>query len=42
MAGNTITYANAVNEIKDYLLVHDKVKDLLDGLLQHLVLTSKK
>ena len=31
MAGNTISYTNAVNEIKDYLLVHEKVKDLLDG-----------
>ncbi|MBG9375876.1 hypothetical protein I5907_06495 [Panacibacter sp. DH6] len=33
MAGNTISYSNAVQEIKDYLLVHDKVKDLLDDYL---------
>lgn len=33
LSGDTVTYAKAVQEIKDYLLVHDKIKDLLDDYL---------
>jgi hypothetical protein len=33
LSGGTVTYATAVQEIKDYLLVHDKLKDSLDEYL---------
>jgi len=33
LSGGTVAYATAVQEIKDYLLVHDKLKDLLDEYL---------
>lgn len=33
LSGDTVTYTKAVQEIKDYLLVHDKLKDLLDDYL---------
>ena len=32
-SGGTVAYSTAVQEIKDYLLVHDKLKDLLDDYL---------
>jgi hypothetical protein len=30
LSGDTVTYAKAVQEIKDYLMIHDKLKDSLD------------
>ena len=33
LSGDTVTYTKAVQEIKDYLLVHDKLKDALDEYL---------
>lgn len=33
LSGGTVAYSTAVQEIKDYLLVHDKLKDLLDDYL---------
>ncbi|QEC68217.1 hypothetical protein FRZ67_13245 [Panacibacter ginsenosidivorans] len=33
LSGDTVTYPKAVQEIKDYLLVHDKLKDSLDTYL---------
>lgn len=33
LSGDTVTYTKAVQEIKDYLLVHDKLKDSLDEYL---------
>jgi hypothetical protein len=33
LSGDTVTYPKAVQEIKDFLLVHDKLKDSLDAYL---------
>jgi len=35
LSGDTVTYAKAVQEIKDYLMIHDKLKDSLIKYLRH-------
>jgi len=33
LSGDTVTYTKAVQEIKDYLMIHDRLKDALDTYL---------